>query len=410
MALESERQVLGSLINDTSLANTVLLDPTVFESIDHQKIYSIIKKIAGDDFDIIILADQLQSEFPGEWLSKVGSLSKENFSTATFNDHVEIIVKSANQRFAIENAKKILASNGDPEVTAEAVNNLTTNYFDAGNDNTGLLCDSINAAYADLQKQNEADLPGITTGLRRLDAVIGGWHETDYIILAGRTSMGKTALMLHYINHCNVPCLVISAEQTTKSLIKRSMCSLGSVSSSRMRSGNLTEEDWGGVTKSIPILNEKKIYINDTPGIHIDQVANLARKYKYKHDIQMLFVDYIQLLASSERSIREKTIDISKKLKGINKILAIPVLALSQISRDVEKRSGNRPMLSDLSESSDLEANADIVQFIHRDGYYDSAKSPKETNIIFAKNREGPTGVVDIHYEPEYLSFRDTWG
>ena len=253
---------------------------------------------------------------------------------------------------------------------------------------------------------------GIPTGFIDLDHKTSGMQPSDLVLLAARPSMGKTAFVLNLVDYVAVrkglPCMVFSLEMSKEQLVNRMLSMESSVDSQKLRTGSLTDADWDAVVEGIGIIGNSKLIIDDTPGISITELRSKCRKMKLEHGLSMVIIDYLQLMSGSGRSdSRQQEIsEISRALKAVARELRVPVVALSQLSRAVEQRPNHRPMLSDLRESGAIEQDADVVMFIYRDDYYNKDTEKKNiAEINIAKQRNGPIGVVELVWMPQYTQF-----
>jgi replicative DNA helicase len=267
-------------------------------------------------------------------------------------------------------------------------------------------------------QEREGTLSGVETGYGDLNYLTGGLQEADMVILAARPSVGKTAMALGIARNAaikgNTPVLIFSLEMAVQQLCQRFLCAEARVNSHNMRSGRLSEEDWSRLVNWTGKLAEAPIFIDDTAGISVLELRAKSRRAKMEHDIGLIVIDYLQLMTSSERTDnREQQIaSISRSLKGLAKELNVPVLACAQLSRAVELRTDKRPQLSDLRESGSIEQDADVVMFLHRPGLYrdvdeEGNSLENKAEIIIGKQRNGPTGSVDLVWLPEYGRFED---
>lgn len=260
--------------------------------------------------------------------------------------------------------------------------------------------------------QNKNALTGISTGFHDIDEKTSGLQKSDFILVAARPSMGKTAFALNIAQHAavkeKVPVAIFSLEMSKEQLIHRMLCSESHIDSQKLRTGNLQEEDWEKLARGMAVLSEAPIFIDDTPGISVMEMRGKCRRLKLEHGLGLILVDYLQLMSSSSKSeSRQQEIsEISRSLKALAREMNCPVLALSQLSRAPEARSDHRPILSDLRESGAIEQDADVVMFLYRDEYYfpdTEEKNIGEVNI--AKQRNGPTGLVKLVWLGQFTKF-----
>ena len=241
-------------------------------------------------------------------------------------------------------------------------------------------------------------------------------QRSDLIILAGRPSMGKTALAVNMVQNAallhKVPVAVFSLEMSKEQLGMRMLCSISRVDAQRLRTGFLKEQDWPKLTRAVGMLSEAPIYIDDTPAITVLEMRAKCRRLKTEHNIGMVVVDYLQLMRgkSNSQSREQEISDISRSLKAMAKELSIPVMALSQLNRSLESRPNKRPQLSDLRESGAIEQDADLIIFIYRDEVYNKAEdNPRKgiAEVIIGKQRNGPTGTVELAFLDRFTSFEN---
>ena len=260
------------------------------------------------------------------------------------------------------------------------------------------------------RKQN---ITGLPTGFVDLDNRTAGLHGSEFILIAARPAMGKSAFVLNIATNvalrANVPVAIFSLEMSKDQMVNRILCSEAMVDSNKLRTGKLEEDDWAKLAGTIGPLSDAGIYIDDTPGISIMEIRARCRKMKLEKNIGLVIIDYLQLVQASNKrnGSREQDIaEISRSLKILAKELNIPVIALSQLSRAVEQRPDHRPMLSDLRESGSIEQDADIVMFLYRDDYYHEDSDKKNiAEVIIAKQRSGSTGTVDLGWLGSYTKF-----
>lgn len=275
-----------------------------------------------------------------------------------------------------------------------------------------------------IESFQEGHLTGVPTGFTELDHLLGGMQYGDMIVVAARPSMGKTALALSMLDYIgiveNQPCAFFSMEMGKLQIAQRMICSHAQVDMHRLRHGRLTEQERTKLKLVCGNMRNYKIFIDDTPGMSVMELRAKARRLKMLHDIRVIFVDYLQLMydRASAESRQQEIAAISRGLKALARELNIPVVALAQLNRQVEGREGNRPRMSDLRESGAIEQDADVVALLHREEYYLSKKKSQtpegiellnrikgKAELIVAKQRNGPTGDVELHFNPHYARF-----
>ena len=254
---------------------------------------------------------------------------------------------------------------------------------------------------------------GVPTGFIDLDYKTSGFQPSDFILIAARPSMGKTAFVLNVVDHVavkkGIPCMVFSLEMSKEQLVNRMLSMESNVDSQKLRTGTLTDSDWDAVVEGVGIIGGSKLIIDDTPGISISELRSKCRKMKLERGLGMVIIDYLQLMTGSGKSSdnrQQEISEISRSLKALAREMQAPVVALSQLSRACETRTDHRPMLSDLRESGAIEQDADVVMFLYRDDYYNKDSEMKDmAEVIIAKQRNGPIGTVNLVWMPQYTKF-----
>ncbi len=263
----------------------------------------------------------------------------------------------------------------------------------------------------DAASKQKGSVTGVPTGFTRLDYLTAGLQPSDLILIAARPSMGKTAFVLNIAEHIcfrqNLAAAVFSLEMSKEQLVNRLFALESQVEASKLRTGNLQESEWEKLLEAGNIVGGSNLIIDDTPGISINELRSKCKKYKAEKDISIVIIDYLQLMTGNSKEGRQQEISqISRALKALARELNVPVIALSQLSRQVEQRPDHRPMLSDLRESGAIEQDADVVMFIYRDNYYNKDSEKQNiSEIIIAKQRNGALGTVELAWLPEYTKF-----
>ena len=262
--------------------------------------------------------------------------------------------------------------------------------------------------------KNQGTVTGIPTGFIDLDYKTSGLQPSDFILIAARPSMGKTAFVLNLVDHIAVkkglPCMVFSLEMSKEQLVNRMLAMESNVDSQKLRTGTLSNSDWDAVVEGIGVIGNSKLIIDDTPGISIMELRSRCRKMKLEYGLSVVIIDYLQLMSGSGKgggdNRQQEISEISRSLKALARELSAPVIALSQLSRACETRQDHRPMLSDLRESGAIEQDADVVMFLYRDDYYNKdTDMPNIAEVIIAKQRNGPIGTVNLVWRPEFTKF-----
>ena len=265
----------------------------------------------------------------------------------------------------------------------------------------------------EVASRNQGAVTGIPTGFIDLDYKTSGMQPSDFILIAARPSMGKTAFVLNLVDYVavkkNMPCMIFSLEMSKEQLVNRMLSMESNVDSQKLRTGSLTDSDWDAVVEGIGIIGGSKLIIDDTPGISITELRSKCRKMKLEYGLSMIIIDYLQLMSGSGKSgdnRQQEISEIARSLKALAREMNAPVVALSQLSRACETRQDHRPMLSDLRESGAIEQDADVVMFLYRDDYYNKdTDKPNVAEVIIAKQRNGPIGTVELLWRPEYTKF-----
>ncbi len=434
-AVDLEEVVLGALMLEKEAVNAVIdiLSPEVFYKEAHQIIFEAIKDLftKSEPIDILTVTNHLRSTGDLEAVGGayyISQLTNRVVSSANIEYHSRIILQKYIQRKLIQissetikNAYEDSADVFDLLDSAEnklfqiSENNLRRNYDE--------MPDLVQLAIDDIQKAREAGstLRGVPSGYTELDRITQGWQKSDLIILAARPSMGKTAFALNMARNAAVdfqkPIAFFSLEMSSVQLVTRLISSETSLTADKLRTGQLAEYEWQQLNTKVSPLVNAKLFIDDTPQLSVFDLRAKCRRLKQQHDIQMVFIDYLQLMtAKTEKNgNREQEIsNISRSLKSLAKELNIPVLALSQLSRSVETRPGSKkPILSDLRESGAIEQDADMVLFIYRPDYYglqedENHESTKGKAVIsIAKHRNGKLGEVELRFVGQYARFED---
>lgn len=434
-AVDLEEAVLGAIMleKDAVLSVLDILKPESFYKDAHQKIYKAILNLsmAEKAIDILTVTEELKKQ---QELEEVGGplyitqLTSKVASAAHLEFHARIIQQKYIQRELIRVSTDIQKKAFDETMDVDdLLDQAEADLFNIAEGNIKKETAKINVLIKDAIHQieeaakREDHLSGVPSGFTKLDRLTSGWQRSDLIIVAARPSMGKTAFALTMarniaVDH-NRPIAFFSLEMSSIQLVNRLIVSETELPSDRIRNGRLEEYEWKQLEYKISSLVEAPIYIDDTPAISIFELRAKCRRLKVQHNIEAVFVDYLQLMSGTgdNRGSREQEVsNISRSLKSIAKELDIPVIALSQLNRSVELRSGNkRPQLSDLRESGAIEQDADLVIFIHRPEKYDIYEDEQGNSlvglaeIILAKHRNGPIGDVQLKFKDESAKFTE---
>ena len=431
-AVEFEESVLGALMleSDSYLQISEILKPEHFYKEEHGKIYAVIEKLSTKHtpIDINTVAQQLKID---KELDAVGGpsylvyLTNRIASTAHIEFHARIIAQKYTQRELIRiGAEMQKRGFEDVEDVQDMLDKAEQSLFDLTTGNVKKEVQSmaqvVGEAYTKLldAKDREDGIVGVPSGFTALDNLTLGWQPSDLVIIAARPAMGKTAFVLSMAKNMaidmNIPVAFFTLEMSSVQLVNRIISSTAEVPSSALKSGRVTEQQWDNISNKIKVLEKGPMYIDETPALSISEFRSKIKRLKKLHDIQIAIIDYLQLMsAGSTMQSREQEVStISRNLKAIAKEVNIPIIALSQLSRNVEQRGGDkRPQLSDLRESGAIEQDADMVIFIHRPEYY-GFKTDEAGNsligvaeIIVAKHRNGAVDDVRLQFKSEFTQF-----
>jgi len=424
-SIEAESSVLGGLLLDNAAWDRVsdLLTQSDFYRYEHRLVFGAISALVNlaKPADVITVFEQLRSLGKAEeigGLSYLNSLAQYVPSAGNIRRYAEIVRERAILRKLVSASDEISTSAFNPKGRAVAaiLDDAEQKIFNIGEEGARTkqgfqAMDSLVVALLDRVQEmadNPNDVTGVPTGFYDLDRLTAGFQAGDLIVLAARPSMGKTALAINIAEHValneGLPVAVFSMEMGAAQLAVRIVGSIGRIDQSHLRTGRLTDEEWPRLTESIEKLRTISLHIDETAGLTSSELrANARRLSRQCGKLGLIVVDYLQLMSGSGGDNENRATElgeISRGLKTLAKELQCPVLALSQLNRSVETRPDKRPMMSDLRESGAIEQDADIIMFIYRDDYYtkDACKEPGVAEIIIAKQRNGPTGMVKLAF------------
>ncbi|HMG33290.1 MAG TPA: replicative DNA helicase [Blastocatellia bacterium] len=427
--LEAERSILGAVLLDNSVINQAieLLRREDFFLDSHRRIFEKMCALTErtQPIDLITLSDELRRAAEFEQIggaTYIASLIDGVPRTDTIAHYAKIVKSKAMLRRLISASNQIIARAMDEEEEAEIiVDQAEQMIFQIAEDRLRQGFQYIgDVAHRRLEQiEQMAGRPemitGVPTGFTDFDQMTSGLQRQDLIIVAARPSMGKTALALNMAQYAAKNSAVVgifSLEMSAESLVSRLLCSEARVDAHRLRTGYLNREEWARLADALRRLCETQIYIDDTPGVGVLEMRAKARRLKAERGLDMLVIDYIQLMQGRGRieSRQQEVSQISRDLKSLAKELDVPVVALSQLSRAPETRSEHRPQLSDLRESGGLEQDADVVTFIYREEVYNSTEENRGiAELIVGKQRNGPTGTVHLAFLKEFTRFENMW-
>lgn len=417
MSQQAEQEVIAAMLMHPYLAKECDLTPDEFQHDAYQEIYSAMQHMVaeGKNFDVITLQDDLDRGQPGEPFATVMAtiLEKSAGSKAMFRDYCGIIRKDYRLKQAAGIAQTLLYSiqeDKDLSATDNAISQLMQ-LGAVGRKYEWTMREALRNAVELVDTAfNTEGLVGVDTGLEPLNEATGGWHNTDLIVIGARPAMGKTAMMLNFAHASSRPAGIISSEQGNEQIGLRMLSIQGSLDAQMLRTAKLQDGDWARLTAASHALMDRKIYINDEPSINITSLCRQAREWKYRHDMGILFVDYIQRIKGSTKGQNklEQVTEVVGALKSLGKELNIPVVALAQVNRSVDSRPDKRPNMGDLSDASEIEKEADAVIMLYRDEVYNEDTADKGiAELNFEKNRHGPTGTVRCAFIGKFMQFRE---
>ncbi|HEU0151876.1 MAG TPA: replicative DNA helicase [Arenimonas sp.] len=428
-SVEAEQAVIGGLMLAPESLDRVgdFLTEHDFYRRDHRLIYRAIRELSEKNkpFDAVTLGEWFEANALSEQIGGTGylvELASSTPSAANIRAYAEIVREKAVLRQLIDAGTEIVNDGFQPEGrdSQEVLSAAEMKVFKIaeqgrrGRADFTTLREAMKDAFQILQEryENQGDVTGLPTGFHDLDEMTAGLQPSDLIILAARPAMGKTTLALNIAEYgalkTKKAVAVFSMEMSASQLAFRLISSIGRVNATRLRTGQLEDEDWSRVNMAIKMLSDVKVMIDDTPALSPDVLRSKARRIKREHDLGLIVVDYLQLMqvpGSAENRTNEIS-EISRSLKALAMELKVPVIALSQLNRGLESRTDKRPVMSDLRESGAIEQDADIIMFIYRDDYYNKDSNDKGlAEVIIAKQRNGPTGAVKLKFFGEYTRF-----
>ena len=423
---EAEQSVIGCMIMDREAA-ILASEALLREDFYHQQygiVFETITELYNGEqpVDVVTLQECLRrKDVPPEISSPefIGEMVASVPTSANVKYYVNIVKEKSMLRQLIKVNEEIanqcyLGRESLEDIMADTEKKIFHLLQDRGGTDYVPIKQLVITALEKIERlsKTKGNVTGIATGFTDLDYRMSGLQPSDLILIAARPSMGKTAFALNIAQyvafHSNLCTAIFSLEMSKDQLVNRLFALESRVDAQLLRSGNLKDSDWEKLIESAGVVGRSKLIIDDTPSISISELRSKCRKYKLEHDLQLVIIDYLQLMSGSGKSdSRQQEIsDISRSLKSLARELNVPVIALSQLSRQVEQRPDHRPMLSDLRESGAIEQDADIVMFIYRDDYYNKDTEDKNiAEIIIAKQRNGPIGTVNLVWLPQYTKF-----
>jgi len=436
-ARELEEAVLGAMMLERDAVAPVfdiLKEESVYSDA-HQQVFGAMRNLFArtEPIDLLTVTEELRKLGQLERIGgafTVTELTNRVTSAANVEYYARIIAQKFIQRELIRISTKIIEqAYEDTTDVLQMLDSVERDIFEVTDKNLRKNYSKIDQLitkslkHLELMRTQELDVTGVQSGFTALDRVTSGWQKSDLIILAARPGMGKTAFVLSLARNSSVdfskPVAVFSLEMSNLQLTNRLLSAETEIPSEKLRSGKLADYEWAQLTSKIDKLSNAPLFIDDTPAINIFELRSKCRRLKAQHDIQMIIIDYLQLMCGGQSDNRggnreQEISSISRSLKGLAKELEVPVIALSQLNRSVETRGGDkRPQLSDLRESGAIEQDADMVVFLYRPEYYkndtDPANMPTKglTEVIIAKHRNGSLETVPLRFIPHLMKFTD---
>lgn len=411
--LELEAGLLGSLLIESSRFADCEITSSDLLSEQHAQIFDTIQSmiLTRDPVDTITVSERLEQVTGGVWLPIVGRIAMQGIPGRDLGYYSRLVRSYAVKRRALEIAIWMQENADIDNVVDQAIHKL----MDLHRVNTKhehTIIESMSAALSEIDEAMQSGgLVGVDTGLADLNSRLGGFHKSDLIVIGARPSVGKTAFMLNIADRCGAPAGIISGEQGSSQIGLRLMAISGRVSAHNMRRAKLEESEWSKMTLAVSAAKNKRMWIYDKPGPDIHDVARQARKWKHQNNIAILFVDYLQRIRGPKGGKKdagriEEVAEVARSLKDIARELNIPVVALAQVNRDVEKRQDKRPTMSDLANSGEIEREADQIITLYRDEVHNpETRFDGVCEASVVKNRHGPTGIIRLAWSKDFMRF-----
>ena len=424
--ITAEQAVLGSMFLDREAASTALeiLSGADFYRPDHRMVFEAAAELyhTGAPIDVITVKNKLEEKGVFEQIGGLpflATVSGAVGSSVNVRHYAAIVEEKSILRQLIRMPGDVSQMSNEAKQPVNTImDTAEKGIFDIMQKRHSEQFHHIRDIAVDaIEKiediyRSKGKLTGVATGFVDFDAKTAGLQKSDLVLLAARPSMGKTAFALNIVQNAairgNVPTAVFSLEMSREQLVNRMLCSEAMLDAQKLRTGELADDDWTDLIRAMGPLSQAPIYIDDTPGVTPMEVRSKCRRLKVEKGLGLIVIDYLQLMSGDGRtdSRQQEISEISRSLKAIAREMEAPVIALSQLSRACEQRADHRPMLSDLRESGAIEQDADVVAFLYRDEYYfpDSEKK-NQAELIIAKQRNGPTGTVDLTWMGQFTKF-----
>ncbi len=430
---ESERVILGAILLDNDLVTQAIeqLKPEDFYSLSHRRIFSAMTSLfeRGSKIDPILVGEELKRDSALESVGGITAITNLTYGLPHFSNitnYAKVVHDKSVVRNLIKACNQItsdaLTEEDDATVILDRAEQmifaLAEERTRQGFSHVKPVAQTVLEKVQEFARRETHALTGLATGFRDFDSMTSGLQKTDLVIIAARPSMGKTALCLTLAQNAAIfeqaVVAVFSLEMSKEQLVMRMLSSEAKVDAHRFRNGFLTSDEWGRLGTAINTLETARIYIDDTPGISVLEMRAKSRRLKAEQKkLDLIIVDYLQLMSGGARrteSRQQEVAQISRELKALAKEMDVPVVALSQLSRAPEARTDHRPQLADLRESGSIEQDADVVAFIYREEQYNATEeNAGMAEIIIAKQRNGPTGMVRMAFVKEFTRFESLW-
>lgn len=425
--LESEQAVLGSMMMSKEAIALVIgkLKPDHFYKPAHENIFKAIVDLykQNEPIDLVTVSNEMNKQ---DTLERAGGrlylaeLLETVPTAANAMKYADIVFEKALLRRLIDTGSNIIseafdAGNEVQDVVDMAQKSITDITKEGVQDDFVPLKDVLSTVFDTIQETYDSDekILGVPSGIPDLDTMTSGFQAGDLVILAARPSMGKTTFALNMAAHAaiakNLPVAIFSCEMPKEQLAMRLLCSEARLNSGRLRTANLHDNEYKDLVHAMGKLSESPIYIDDTSGITPLQLRAKCRRLQVEADIKLIIIDYMQLMRGSSKRNESRFHEVSeivREVKAFAKESGIPIIALSQLSRDIEKRNDKRPMLSDLRETGEIEQTADLIMFLHREeGYAEAKQNISPIQLVIAKQRNGPTGDVQLIFKRDISKF-----
>ncbi|MDR5658878.1 replicative DNA helicase [Serpentinicella sp. ANB-PHB4] len=427
-SVEAEQSVLGAMLLDRDAILVVLevLKIEDFYKEAHQEIYECIGNLfnKNEPVDLVTLTDELKKRDTLDAIGGIGYLSNLSSSvpiTANVKYYAEIVEEKATLRRLIKASEEIihLGYGADLEIT-DVIETAQKNIYDISQNRQQegftIIKDLLSTTFDRIEElyENKKGITGLTTGFLDLDRKLGGLHNSDLILVAARPAMGKSAFALNLAHNAALKAgasvAIFSLEMSKEQLVLRVLAAESMIDLNKLQNGNLNEDEWTKLAKSISMLSKSNIYFDDSAGISVTEMRSKCRRLKMEKGLDFVLIDYLQLMQGERRTEnrQQEISSISRNLKIMAKELDCPIVALSQLSRAPDARSDHRPILSDLRESGAIEQDADMVLFLYRDEYYNPESDKKNiAEVLVSKHRHGETGTVELVWLGNFQKFMD---